>query len=456
MKKSLTAATGTDSIGAMFPLANLSRRRCHAFSRGLLRQLPFCLAVSVIGIGDAVLGADLSQAVVRQKVNVVSVAPNLTSEPRPAAQGAIIHDENVVRTGNESRAELEFSDLTLARLGSNSIFSFDAKSRTLSFTQGAVLFSKPPNSGPIELRSGAITAAITGSTGFISNVPIGGIKKTAHPSPNTRGSTTMVGMLEGKIIGGARWIDSAGREQTTRFRLGPGEMLIAQPNSRPVTVQFDIPRFLKTSPLVKGFSHPLPNAAQLDRAVAEYQSDERRGFIDKTNVMVSSQPVQVAWVGYNSSNYIDASVAQLRANNNGNNGGFLNIGSTGIIRGQLVWDTSADLDLHLTLPDQQQVFFANPSVTFNNGRATARLDHDNTGGTTPVDVPPTTRVENIAINGVPSAGTYIFFANSFATLNASDPFTLRVFYNGTTQVLSGTLSSGQNSAPVTVQVRPGG
>jgi hypothetical protein len=437
----------------MFPLTDLHRHRRHTFFRGLLRQSAFCLAVSATCIGGAVLGADLSQAVVRQKVNVVSVAPNLTSEPRPAAQGAIIHDENVVRTGNESRAELEFSDLTLARLGSNSIFSFDAKARTLSFTQGAVLFSKPPNSGPIELRSGAITAAITGSTGFISNVPIGGIKKTAHPSPNSRGSTTMVGMLEGKLIGGARWIDSAGREQTTRFRLGPGEMLVAQPNSRPVTVQFDIPRFLKTSPLVKGFSHPLPNAAALDRAVAEYQSDERRGFIDKTNVMVSSQPVQLAWVGYNSSNYIDASVAQLRTSG-ANNGGFFNIGSTGIIRGQLVWDTSADLDLHLTLPDQQQVFFANPSVTFNNGRATARLDHDNLGNT--IDVPPNIRIENIAINGIPSTGIYAFFVNSFSTPNSSDPFTLRVFYNGTTHLLSGTLSSEQNSAPVTVQVRPGG
>jgi hypothetical protein len=263
----------------------------------------------------------------------------------------------------------------------------------------------------------------------------------------------MVGMLEGKLIGGARWIDSAGREQTTRFRLGPGEMLVAQPNSRPVTVQFDIPRFLKTSPLVKGFSHPLPNAAALDRAVAEYQSDERRGFIDKTNVMVSSQPVQLAWVGYNSSNYIDASVAQLRTSG-ANNGGFFNIGSTGIIRGQLVWDTSADLDLHLTLPDQQQVFFANPSVTFNNGRATARLDHDNLGNT--IDVPPNIRIENIAINGIPSTGIYAFFVNSFSTPNSSDPFTLRVFYNGTTHLLSGTLSSGQNSAPVTVQVRPGG
>ncbi len=42
--------------------------------------------------------------------------------------------------------------------------------------------------------------------------------------------------------------------------------------------QFDIPRFLKTSPLVKGFKAPLPNAEALARAVAEYEADERAGF----------------------------------------------------------------------------------------------------------------------------------------------------------------------------------
>src|SRR4029077_10890699 len=117
---------------------------------------PFVIT-SILCAASLAWGADLSQAVVRQKVNVVTLAPNLTGEARPAAQGAVVHDENVVRTGTESRAELEFTDLTLTRSGSNSIFSFDAKARAMTFTQGAVLFSKPTNSGAIQLRSGAVS-----------------------------------------------------------------------------------------------------------------------------------------------------------------------------------------------------------------------------------------------------------------------------------------------------------
>jgi hypothetical protein len=409
------------------------------------------------GVGSA---ADLSQAVVRQKVNVVTLAPNLTAEARPASQGAVVRNENVVRTGTESRAELEFTDLTLARLGSNSIFSFDAQARAMTFTRGAVLFSKPTNSGAIELRSGAITAAITGSTGFISNVPIGGIKTSARSQASQKGSTTLVGMLEGKLVGGAHWRDGKGREQTTNFHLGPGEMLVAQPGRPPVITQFDIPRFLRTSPLVTGFSQPLPNQVELNRAVAEYRADERRGFVEQRNVLVSSQPVQVAWTGYSSPNRgsFDASVAQLShqapSTSTTPGGGFVNVGGTGVIRGQLIWDTSADLDLHLTLPDQQQVYYANRSVTFNGGKATATLDHDNLGGT--IDAAPNHRVENIAVNGVPASGTYSFFVNSFSTPNPSDPFSLRVSFNGHTQLLTGNLGADQNSTPVIVQVPPGG
>src|SRR5204863_9137295 len=98
------------------------------------------------------------------------------------------------------------------------------------------------------------------------------------------------------------------------------------------------------------------------------------------------------------------------------------VGGMGVIRGQLVWDTSADLDLHLTLPDQQQVYFANRSISFNNGRAVATLDHDNLGET--IDAPPKHRVENIAVTGTPAPGNYTFFVNSFSTSNPSDDFTL--------------------------------
>jgi hypothetical protein len=411
-------------------------------SRCRHRALSLFALASILCPAGMASGADLSQAVVRRKENVVTVAPNLSAPAQPATQGAVINDGSVVRTGTASKAELQFTDLTLARLGSNSNFSFDAKTRALNFNQGAGLFAKPTNSGAIQLKSGAISGAITGSTVFVSTVPMEGIGKAGRTRSNGKGTTTIIGMLEGKIHGGSRWTDSAGHEHTTPFQLGPGEMLVARPDGAPHFAQFDIPRFLKTSPLVKGFTTPLPNAAALDRAVADYESDERHGFIDKTNVMVSSRPRTVAFVGYLP---LDV-VAQLQSQNPG----FLPVGSTGIIRGQLVWNTSADLDLHLTLPNGQEVSFSNVSVTFNNGRAIAMLDRDNLGNR--IDIPPTIRVENIVVNGIPLAGLYSFIVNNFNSPNGATSFTLRVFYNGHTQLFTGSLANGQNSPPVIVQV----
>jgi hypothetical protein len=401
--------------------------------------------------------ADLGQAVVRQKINVVTLAPSLSAAAQPVSQGAVVRNENVVRTGTESRAELEFPDLTLTRLGANSIFSFDAQARAIDCQQGAALFAKPTNSGRIEIRSGAVTAAITGSTGFVSNQPA--VHGPKHAKASGSGErTTMMGMLEGKLHGNASWRDRNGREHFFAFKLGPGEMMVAQPGRQPLVVQFDIPRFLATSPLIKGFTTPLPNQTQLNRAVASYRADEQRGFVDRTNIMISSQPVQVAWLSGSSvnGNSFDASVDQLGSRTllPTTNGGFVDVGGSGILRGQLVWDTSADLDLHLVLPDQQEVYFGNPSVTFNNGRATAVLDADNLGNK--VDVPPSTRVENIVVNGVPLNGNYTFFVNSFGSSNTTDSFTLRISNNGTVQVITGTLAPGQNSTPVIIPYRGGG
>jgi hypothetical protein len=421
-------------------------------------RLTLALACASTACVTSVSAADLAQAVVRQKVNVVTVAPSLSAAARAAATGSVVQNQNVVRTGNESRAELEFTDLTLARMGANSIFSFDAQARALEFTQGALLFSKPANSGRVEVRSGAITAAITGSTGFISNQPAA-VMKTAKRKIASKETTTVLGMLEGKIKGGAGWHTPNGAQQIFHFSLGPGEMLVAQANRRPVVVQFDLPRFMKTSPLINAFNRPLLNQPALAQAIAEYQTDERRGFIRPTNMTVVTQPSQLGWVsGSIANSSFDASVNQLRASglSSSSGGGFIPVGGTGIIRGQLVWTTSADLDLHLTLPDEQEVFFGNPSVTFNSGKATAVLDHDNRGGV--IDARPNKRVENIVVNGTPSAGDYTFFVNSFSpsSPNASDPFTLRVGSGKHIQTLSGSLTGSQNSAPLVLAFPPHG
>jgi hypothetical protein len=343
----------------------------------------------------------------------------------------------VVRTGTASGAILQFVDLTQARLGGNSTFTWDEKTRAMDFKQGAVLISKPTNSGPIELRSGSVAGSITGSTVFISTVPTKGAARS-----KSKGATTIIGMLEGKIHGKTAWTDSAGREHTDAFKLGPGELLVARPDGPARMAQFDIPRFVKTSPLVK--MGPLPNAAAVDRAIAAYQADEQAGFVDKSNIMLATGPVSMGLVGQ----VLSPEVAVQVLNEIGADG-FLP-GPTGIIRAQLVWNSSADLDLYLTLPNGQVVSFANVSVTFNNGRAIAMLDHDNVGNT--INFPPQTRVENIVVNGIPLSGLYRFIVNNFNTRNGLDAFTLRVFYNGNTQVLNGTLAGGQSSPPVIVRV----
>jgi hypothetical protein len=414
-------------------------------SRARLRGLSLVAMTSFLCAAGMASGADLSQATVQQKVNFVTISPSLAGAPQPAGAGTVIYPDNVVRTGTASRALLQFVDLTQARLGGNSTFSWDAKTRAMDFKQGAVLISKPTDSGPIDLRSGAVSGAITGSTVFVSTMPTKGAGKAGQTRSNGKKTTTIIGMLEGKIHGGTRWTDSAGREHTTPFKLGPGEMMVARPDGMPRMAQFDIPRFVKTSPLVK--MGPLPNAAALDRAIAAYQADERAGFIDKTNIIVSSAPINMALVGQ----VVTPDVAAQILGQNPN-GGFLP-GPDGVIRAQLVWNTSADLDLYLTLPTGQVVSFANVAVTFNNGRAIARLDQDNIGQT--INFPPRTRVENIVVNGVPLAGLYTFLANNFNASHGVDSFTLRVFYNGHTQVISGILGGGQNSPPVIVQVPHG-
>lgn len=108
-------------------------------------------------------------------------------------------------------------------------------------------------------------------------------------------------------------------------------------------------------------------------------------------------------------------------------GPFEQVGGSGIVRGQLTWTTTADLDFHLTVPGGGHVAYYNTTVTFNGGAATARLDHDNLGGT--IDVQPNLRVENIAVTGTPAVGNYAFYVHNYSA-HGSGPTTATVRLTG--------------------------
>lgn len=126
---------------------------------------------------------------------------------------------------------------------------------------------------------------------------------------------------------------------------------------------------------------------------------------------------------------------------------FIAVGNAGTIRGQIVWMTNADIDLHLLTPLGNEVYYGREDLSENEG-SRAQLDHDNQGSK--IDLAPDKRVENITVtgSGIPT-GNYTFFARSFSGNNGGLPTTVQIRVTGNNDLTSYadtfSLASSQNS-----------
>jgi ferric-dicitrate binding protein FerR (iron transport regulator) len=89
---------------------------------------------------------------------------------RPAAVRDVVRGDRAVQTGLQSRAELRFPDSTLTRLAANTLFSFREGTREMDLNKGAIFFQVPPGTGGAKIHAAAITAAITGTSGFVERI----------------------------------------------------------------------------------------------------------------------------------------------------------------------------------------------------------------------------------------------------------------------------------------------
>jgi hypothetical protein len=103
----------------------------------------------------------LKEARVTQVVNDVKLLPGQAA-PRPAVVSDPVRAGTAVRTGTQSRSELTFTDLTITRLGANTIFTFDEGTQEMNLIDGAILFQVPKGAGgatiaavPVVIRSGS-------------------------------------------------------------------------------------------------------------------------------------------------------------------------------------------------------------------------------------------------------------------------------------------------------------
>lgn len=220
------------------------------------------LALTILALGGSVMADPFQKAEVTRAVNTVSLVEN--EKTRPASVGDIVVGQMLVRTGVESRTELKFPDLTVLRLGANSLFSFQAGSRSMELESGTLLFSSQKGEGGGQVTAGAVTAAVTGTQFLIARFKNGAVKLV---------------VLEGRV-----WLTVKNNPKSRRMFVA-GQLVTIPPGSStiPLGTTIDLMRLISTSRLLEagGFG-PLPGQRLLLR-IADSQQGKIRPLPDMLN-----------------------------------------------------------------------------------------------------------------------------------------------------------------------------
>lgn len=196
-----------------------------------------CLAAGIVMAVGATTSSN-NEARVTQIIKDVQLLP-AGSTPRPAVQDDQVSENTAVRTGDESRSELTFEDLTITRLGANTVFSFNKAGRSGELESGAILLRVPKNSGGAEFRTIAVTVGVTGTTVIFESTPLGNANLIV-------------------MEGDARLRLNKYPKESKRIRAGQilrvqaGAVKLAEPE------KVDLAEVMRTNPLVTDFP-PLPS-----------------------------------------------------------------------------------------------------------------------------------------------------------------------------------------------------
>src|SRR5438132_8202747 len=116
---------------------------------GLGRPSKYGIAFAfLLALPQFALAADKKEANVTEAVRDVRLLA-AQAAPRPAVVNETVREGTAVHTGSDSRAELTYTDLSVTRLGANTVFNFDAATRSYDLKSGATLISAPKQAGTV-------------------------------------------------------------------------------------------------------------------------------------------------------------------------------------------------------------------------------------------------------------------------------------------------------------------
>jgi hypothetical protein len=203
--------------------------------------LASCIPATVFLVaGDVGAASDPSQkeARVTRIIRDVKLLPS-KSTARAAVVNDKVNEGTAVRTGDESRSELTFVDLTITRLGANSIFNFNKAGRSVELGNGSMLLRVPKDSGGARISTSAVTVGVTGTTVILESTRVGRNKLIV-------------------LEGGARLSLNKHPSESANVRGGQMIDVPAGATKLPPVVNIDVDGVMKKHPLITDFA-PLPS-----------------------------------------------------------------------------------------------------------------------------------------------------------------------------------------------------
>ena len=207
------------------------------------------VAIVLMGL-PAQASVTLTRADVEALRNRVEFIPR-GRQARTARMSDILAVGDALRTAASSQADLRFNDGSLARVGERATFRFVPNTRNFRLTNGTVLLLIPPGQGRTNIQTPSAVTGIQGSAVVVRYIPDSDLTLVMALTNNPAGPMT----ITTNSCGG---LDAAACSGT-EYSLYGGQMALIQ-NNQVQVVEFDLPMFYQTSPLVDGLELDNPNA----------------------------------------------------------------------------------------------------------------------------------------------------------------------------------------------------
>ena len=137
------------------------------------KSLLLALMSAALCLSGAAADTKLTSATVtevRNEAKLYVFVGGAEASVRPAKVKDVVTGDRALRTGKASRAELEFNDKSIVRLGANTVFSFQPQTRLLKLEKGTILYQQPKGVGATRIATASATCAITGTTVLIQHL----------------------------------------------------------------------------------------------------------------------------------------------------------------------------------------------------------------------------------------------------------------------------------------------